>query len=139
METAENTNKNRVVTVAKGTDRKEALQATVTTDKTAAPKRKSPAKPQPTRLSDCKTVPELRNYCNRSPYVTNKFDLLLIKGGRMTNIRKNFERIRGNFRDFRTLSKIRAHLKYREQVDGWVFSYKDKNTDNLYVKVRKVS
>ena len=51
-------------------------------------KKKDQTKEMPKRLGQCKTVPELKTFLGQSDKPTAKFDLLLIKGGKVSELMK---------------------------------------------------
>ena len=96
------------------------------------------AKVEIKRLNQCKTLAELMKFLENSETATSKFDLLLIKGGKLSELLEQFNKVRGESNDFKTKSKIRAHVKHRESK-GWQFQIKDADSDDPYVKLSKVA
>lgn len=90
------------------------------------------------RLNQCKTLDELRMFLENSDKATSKFDMLLLKGGKLSRLLEQFNKIRGKSNDFKTKSKIRAHVKHRESK-GWKFQVKDAESDDPFVKVQKIA
>jgi hypothetical protein len=92
----------------------------------------------PKRLGQCKTITELKTFLEASDKPTAQFDLLLIKGGKVSELQKAFDKVRGESKDFKTASKVKAHVKHREKA-GWVFDTKDTDTEDPYFKLSKIS
>ena len=92
----------------------------------------------PKRLGQCKSLPELKTFLESSDKPTAKFDLLLIKGGKVSELMKAFDKVREESKDFKTASKVKAHVKHREKA-GWVFDTKDTDTEDPYFKLSKIS
>jgi hypothetical protein len=92
----------------------------------------------PKRLGQCKSLPELKTFLESSDKSTAKFDLLLIKGGKVSELMKSFDKVRGESKDFKTASKVKAHVNHREKA-GWVFDTKDTDTKDPYYMLKKVS
>lgn len=68
---------------------------------------------------------------------TAKFDSLLIKGDKVSELIKQFHG-RVESKDFQTVNKVPAHVKHREKA-GWVFDAKDSDTKDPYFKLTKIS
>jgi len=101
-------------------------------------KKKDQQKDAPKRLGQCKTLPELKSFLEASDKATAKFDLLLVRGGKVSELVKAFDKVRGESKDFRTASKIKAHVKHREK-SGWVFDVKEPESKDPYFKLTKVA
>ena len=103
-----------------------------------ATKKKNQTKEIPKRLGQCKSLPELKAFLESSDKATAKFDVLLVEGGKVSELIKSFEKVRGESKDFQTVSKVKAHVKHREKA-GWVFDSKDSDTKDPYYKLTKIS
>jgi len=90
------------------------------------------------RLGQCRSIAELKTFLEQSDKPTAMFDLLLIKGGKVSELMKSFEKVRGESQDFKTASKVKAHVKHREKA-GWVFEKKDADSIDSYYKLTKIS
>jgi hypothetical protein len=96
-------------------------------------KKKEQKVEEPKRLGQCKTLTELKTFLEASDKATAKFDLILVKGGKVSELMKSFDKVRGESKDFKTASKVRAHVKHREKAE-WVFEKK-----TLRVKIHILS
>jgi hypothetical protein len=69
-------------------------------------------------------------------YPTNYMDLLLLENEnkKLTEILTLFHDNRPNSNDFKTVSRIKGHIRYRENHDGWIFNYSG-NSDDPEVKL----
>jgi len=103
-----------------------------------AAKKKDQVKEIPKRLGQCKTISELQSFLQSSGKPTARFDLLLLKGGKVSELLQSFDKVRGESKDFKTPSKIKAHIKHREK-DGWVFEKKDAESEDPYFKLSKIA
>jgi len=103
-----------------------------------AAKKKEQKVEVPKRLGQCKTLPELKTFLEANDKATAKFDLLLVKGGKVSELMKSFDKVRGESKDFKTASKVKAHVKHREKA-GWVFDTKDTDTEDPYFKLTKIA
>lgn len=63
---------------------------------------------------------------------------MLIRGGRASELLRAFDKIRGESKDFKTASKVKAHVRHREKA-GWVFEKKDAEAKDPFFKLTKVS
>ena len=102
-----------------------------------AAKKKEQKAEVPKRLGQCKSLPELKIFIEASDKPTAKFDLLLIKGGKVSELMKTFDKIRGESKDFKTTSKVKAHVKHRENA-GWVFEKKDTEGKDPFFRLRNL-
>ena len=103
-----------------------------------ATKKKEQRTEVPKRLGQCKSLPELKTFLEASDKPTAKFDLLLIKGGKVSELQKAFDEVRGESKDFKKARKVKAHVKQREKA-GWVFDRKDTDTKDPYFKLTNIS
>jgi len=101
-------------------------------------KKKEQKTDAPKRLGQCKTISELKTFLEASAKHTARFDLLLIRGGKVSELLKAFDKVRGESKDFKTASKIKAHVKHREK-SGWIFETKDSDGKDPYFKVTKIA
>lgn len=58
-------------------------------------------------------------------YPTNYLDLLLLenKSKEISEILKLYQSYKAKNRDFKSVSRIIAHIRYRQKNDGWTFKY----------------
>lgn len=91
------------------------------------------------RIGQCETIPQLKKFLEKSDTATAKVDRLLMEGGKLSELLDGFNEVRGESNDFRTKSKMTAHIKYRHDVNGWQFQYKDEDSDNPYVRLKKIA
>jgi hypothetical protein len=103
-----------------------------------AAKKKEQKVEEPKRLGQCKTLPELKAFLEQTDKPTARFDLLLVKGGKVSELMTSFDKVRGESKDFKTASKVKAHVKHREKA-GWVFDTKDTDTEDPYFKLTKIA
>jgi hypothetical protein len=103
-----------------------------------ATKKKEQKTEVPKRLGQCKTIPELKDFLEANDKPTAKFDLLLITGGKVSELMKTFDKVRGGSKDFKTASKVKAHVKHRTKA-GWIFDTRDTETKDPYYKLTKIA
>jgi hypothetical protein len=58
-------------------------------------------------------------------YPTNYMDLLFLENEnkKLSDILTLFQDYRAKNNDFKTVSRIKVHIRYRENHDGWIFKY----------------
>jgi hypothetical protein len=69
-------------------------------------------------------------------YPTNYIDLLLLenKNKKLSEVLEFYKKYKAKNRDFKTVSRIKSHIKFRQQNDGWIFSSSADNR-NPIVKI----
>jgi F0F1-type ATP synthase delta subunit len=66
-------------------------------------------------------------------YPTNFLDLLLLenKSKKLSEILKLYLSYKAKNRDFKTVSRIKAHISHRQKNDGWNFRHSGTNSDPI--------
>jgi len=55
----------------------------------------------------------------------------------VSELMRSFGKVRGESKDFKTASKVKAHVKHREKA-GWVFEKKDAESEDPFFKVTNI-
>lgn len=68
-------------------------------------------------------------------FPTNFIDLLLLENEdkKLSEILDLFQNYRAKNRDFKTISRLKTHIKFRHENDGWLFKYSEDNKNPIVI------
>jgi hypothetical protein len=92
-------------------------------------------KETPKRLSQCKTIAELKAFLEASEKPTSAMDAMLVRGGKLGDLVSQFKKQFPESKTFPNVSRLKAHCKFRQEKQGWQFETKDDD----YFKLKKIT